>query len=328
MTEALGISHPGKGTLIIAPSEALRRNPDFFANRPENVNWTLRVRHLGGRIEELPHGTDWEATSRFGSVRSAVITNPDGSPAFDRPRYDEAPNINAVAWGRDKKTGEIKIGIISQARQHPDNVFEDTDEPMVFESVPVGFIDKIVGKDQVEKLEHAGDAAAREALEETGALAVKDISYPEYPEHYPNPTFVGTSSSVVFVEVDLNEIDKMKIDRSEQIFKADYIPLSQVLKDIQAGKTDRGYARMATSNSVILMFLSTLNAYQNAERNEKILSAEGQANREFKQEDPEGYVEQRLRVSKALHPENFEANKTRAEAYLRQLYRANLDKAS
>ena len=147
----LGISNPGHAATLIPPSEAIKRNPDFFDSRPENVNWKLRVRHLDGRVEELPNGTDWEAVSRFGTVRSAVVTNPDGSPAFDRPRYDEAPNINAVAWGRDKKTGEIKIGIISQVRPHADNVFEETDQPMTFESVPVGFMDEIVGKDQVDR---------------------------------------------------------------------------------------------------------------------------------------------------------------------------------
>ncbi|MCL5434910.1 MAG: NUDIX domain-containing protein [Patescibacteria group bacterium] len=227
----LGISHPGTSSSLISPSDAIKRDPDFFARRPETVNWRLRVRHLDGTIEEMAPGTDWEVISRFGSVRSAVATNPDGSPAFDRPRYDEAPNINAVVWGRDKKTGEIKIGIISQARPHADNVFEDSDKPMAFESVPMGFMDKVVGKDQVERLEHAGEAATREAGEETGALAVKDISYPEYPNHYPNPTFVGTTSSVVFVEVDLDKVDEMKIDRTEQIFSAEYVPLSQVLKD-------------------------------------------------------------------------------------------------
>ncbi len=315
-TKNLDISHPGRSKQLISPSEAVSRKPDFFTGRPEDVNWTLRIRHLDGRIEELPVGTDWEAISRFGSVRSAVVTKPDGTPDFDRPRYDEAPNINAIVWGRDKKTGEIKIGIISQARPHADNVFEQTDKPMVFESIPMGFMSKIVGKDQVERLEHPEEAAAREASQEAGASIVKDITYPEYPSHYPNPTFVGTTSDVVFVEVDLDKVDKMKIDRDELIYKADYIPLSQVLKDIKAGKTDMGIARMATSNSVILMFLSTLNTYQNAERNQSLLSIEGEANRAFKKDDPAGYLMQRLRISKIKHPDRYADNEKRAKVYL------------
>lgn len=317
--EQLGISRPGKGEQIISPSEAIRRKPDFFSSRPEGVNWTLRIKHLDGREEDLPPGTDWEAVSKFGSVRSAVVTNPDGSPAFDRPRYDEAPNINVVAWGRDKN-GEIRVGMISQARPHADNVFDPKDtKSMVFEQIPMGFLDKVIGKDQVERLEHAGEGAARETGEETGAKIVKDISYPEYPHNYPNPTFVGTTSNVVFVEVDLDQIDKHKIDRSEQIYSADYITLKELLSDIEKGKTEKGYARMSISNSVILMFLSHLNSFKNAERNERILSAEGQANKEAKKKDPRAYLAHRLEASKARYPERYAENKARAEKHLKDL---------
>lgn len=316
----LDISHPGRGEHIISPSEAIKRKPDFFSSRPEDVNWTLRVRHLDGSIEEMPQGTDWEAVSKFGAVRSAVVTNPEGSPAFDRPRYDEAPNINVIAWGKDKN-GEIRIGMISQARPHADNVFDTEDnKPMVFEQIPMGFLDKVIGKDQVERLEHASEGATRETGEETGATVVKDVSYPEYPNNYPNPTFVGTTSNVVFVEVDLDQVDKHKIDRSEQIYSAEYIPLRKLLSDIEKGKTERGYARMSISNSVILMYLSSLNAYKNAERNQKILSEEGKANREFKRGDPKGYVKHSLRRSKIKHAERYEVNKTKAETYLSKLY--------
>jgi hypothetical protein len=324
-TGELNISNPGKGEHIISPSEAIKRNPEFFQNRPEWANWTLRVRHLNGRIEEMPPGTDWEAVSRFGSFRSAVITDNEGKPAFDKPRADEAPNVNIVAYGRDKKTGELKIAMISQARPHADNTLEpDNKEDMVFEQIPMGYLDKVIGKDQIERFESVHEGAQRETTEETGATAIKDISHPEFPEHYPNPTFVGTSSNLVFVEVDLDQIDKMKMDRNEPIFKADYISLQELIQDLKDGKTERGYARMATSNSAILVFLSGLSSFKNAERNERILTNEGQANREFKQEDPNGYVEQRLRASKAKHPEKYDENKRKAEAYLSKLYQDTL----
>ena len=63
----LNISNPGKGTHIIAPSEAIKIDPDFFQNRPEWANWTLRVRHLDGRIEEIitPSKTYYEVDSDF-----------------------------------------------------------------------------------------------------------------------------------------------------------------------------------------------------------------------------------------------------------------------
>lgn len=132
--DALGISTPGRNDQLIAPSEAVRRNSEF------TTGWTLRVRHADGRVEEMAPGTDWEAVSRFGSVRSAVVTDPEGNPQFDRPRYDEAPNINVVAYGRDSKTGQLKIGMISQARPHADNDFEPgSKEAPRFAQIPMGF---------------------------------------------------------------------------------------------------------------------------------------------------------------------------------------------
>jgi len=260
---SLGISRPGRNEQLIAPSEAVRRNPEF------TTGWTLRIRHSDGSVEEMAPGTDWEAISeRYGAVRSAVVTDPEGNPQFDRPRYDEAPNINVVAYGRDKETGQLKIGIISQARPHADDIFEkNSTEAPKFAQIPMGFRDKIIGKDQVERLEATGESARRETIEETGAQAVLDISYPEYPNHYPNPTFVGTSSDLVFVEVDLDKIEEMKIDRSEGIFQAEYIPLDKLIQDIKAGKNEHGYTRMATANSALLVFLSGLSSIQHADSN-------------------------------------------------------------
>ncbi len=314
------IYHPGQGKQLISPSDAIARKPDFFSSRPEDVNWKLRIRHLNGKIEELPAGTDWEAISRFGSVRSAVVTKPDGTPDFDRPRYDEAPNINAVAWGQDKTTGEIKIGIITQARPHADNVFEKTNEPMMFESVPMGFMNKIVAKDDITRLENKGEAATREVMEEAGAQTVLDITHPEFGSHYPNPTYTGTTSEVVFIKVDLDNVNKMKTDKSELIYKVDYIPLKQVLADIKAGKTERGYARMATSNSVILMFLSTLSAYQNAERNEKILTKQGEIRKTLKEKDKVAYARRMEEEAIITHPDRAKEITSRTDKYVNKIH--------
>lgn len=309
------VSRPGRSKHLISPSEARQRNPDFFANRRKDENWTLRVRHSDGRIEEFV-GVDWEATSRFGGVRSAVVTKPDGTPDFDRPRYDEAPSVYVVAWGRDSKTREIKVAMISQARPHADNVFDQqSSESMVFEQIPMGFLDRVIGKDQIERLESRSEGAKRETGEETGATAIKDIAYPEFPEHYPNPTFVGTSSTVVFVEVDLEKINAFKIDRKEQIFNAEYIPLNELMRDIRDGKTERGYARMCTSNSAILIFLSGLKQYQNADRNQRVIDVENATHKAFKEESPEGYLDYMLRRSKINKPEAYGANRKRAQAF-------------
>jgi len=169
-SDVLNISKPGRSKSLISPSEALRRNPSFFENRPKDVNWTLRVKHRDGRIEEIV-GADWEAVSRFGAVRSAVVTKPDGAPDFDRPKYDEAPSLNIVSWGKDSKTGEIRVAMISQARPHADNAFDrQSSESMIFEQIPMGFLDRVIGRDQLERLELTSEGAKRETGEETGAM--------------------------------------------------------------------------------------------------------------------------------------------------------------
>lgn len=326
-TKELDISNPGRSEHVISPSEALKRDPEFFENRPEWANWKLRIRHLNGTIEELPPGTDWEAVSRFGAFRSAVITNPDGSPAFDKPRADEAPAVNVVAYGKDKKTGQIKIAMISQPRPHADNDFEpENKEDMVFEQIPMGYLEKIIGKDPITKTESPAEGAIRETSEETGASAVIDVSIPQYGKHYPNPTFVGTSTNVVFVEVDLDKVAALKEDKNEPIYKAEYIPLSVLLEDIKKGKTERGYARMGTSNSAILMFLSNLNSFRNAETNQKILSEQGEMRRKFKKKEPVEYLKHMLKEAQIKHPKNASLYQTRAQRYLGKLYRRSLPK--
>ena len=130
----------------------------------------------------------------------------------------------------------------------------------------MGFKEKLLGKDQLKAYESSKDAAERETAEETGATVIKDISQPEFPYHNPNPTFVGTWSDLVFVEVDLEKVEELKADRNELIFKAEYVPLKEVWKEIRAGKTDRGITRMCTSNSALLIYLSYLGKLNKASK--------------------------------------------------------------
>ena len=258
------IGKPGGAKNLVLPSEAKKANPDFFEGRPQN--WVLRIKKPDGTIEEHT-GVDWEAVSPFGAVRSAVVTDSEGQPIFDRPRYEEAPNVNIVAWGRDKNTRQIKVALISQPRPHADDpINPQNDEQLVFAQIPMGFKEKLLGKDQLDAYESSKEAASRETSEETGASVIKDITQPEFPYHNPNPTFVGTWSDLVFVEVDLEKIEELKPDRNELIFKADYVPLKEVWKEIRAGKTDRGITRMCTSNSALLIYLSYLGTLNKASK--------------------------------------------------------------
>ncbi len=256
MLDRAEISKPGQVRNLILPSEAIKSNPEFFEGRTQN--WILRIKKADGTIEEHA-GVDWEAVSPFGAVRSAVVTDEYGKPVFDRPRYEEAPNVNIVAWGRDKKTGQIKVALISQPRPHADDPTNpENTEQLVFAQIPMGFKIKVLGRDQIEAFESSKAAGKRETGEETGAFVIKDVFEPEFPFHNPNPTFVGTWSDLIFVEVDLDKIEELKYDRSEPIFSAEYVPLKQLWKEIKVGKTDRGITRMCTSNSALIIYLSYL----------------------------------------------------------------------
>lgn len=243
----------------IKPSEAKRRQPEFFEKRPKEVNWTLRVWANGPSKPPLEFvGIDWEAISRFGKVENVVVIDPNGRPLFDRPAYHEAPNINAVAWGRDNRTGEIKIALITEERPHANHPeIPESTIPLKFSQVPMGFLEKLIGKDGIQRLEAKRFAAVREVQEETGASAIRGISRPPCPWHNPSPSFVATWSELFFVEVDLKQIEKMRTERTELIYRAEYITVRELLARIREGQDEEGaILRGCTSLSILMIFFS------------------------------------------------------------------------
>ena len=242
----------------IKPSEAVKRDSDFFNRRPKDANWTLRVTESSGAMHEFV-GVDWEAKSRFGSVTSEVAVDDQGRPVFDRPAYHETPCVNVVAWGRDRRTGEIKIGLITEERPHPDHPeFPESTQPLRFTQVPMGFVDKILGKDGLRQLELGATAAAREVTEETGAKVVRGSSKPRCPYHIYSPTFMATWAGVHFIEVDLEEIEAVKAHRDEPIFKAEFVTAKELLARIREGQDQEGNIfRGGSSLSVLMMFFAS-----------------------------------------------------------------------
>lgn len=199
---------------------------------------------------------EWHITSPFGSVDTAVVLHDDGKPNFDRPVYREAPHVNCVVWGREKD-GVAKFAVLRQPRPHSDDPEEPGNKhrPVMFGQTPMGFIDKIIGKDLIPKLEDVEHAAAREASEEAGVRVVLNVERPSYPWHNPNPTFVATWADLVFVEVDLDKIDELKPDRNEPIFSAEYVTSAELRRRIALGKDEAGAVyRGCTSNSVWMIF--------------------------------------------------------------------------
>lgn len=247
----------------IKPSEARKIKPDFFEKRPADVNWTLRVKTKDGQLLEKPLefvGEDWEAVSRFGKVENVVILGSDDKPVFDRPGYHEASNVNVVAWGRDMRTGEVKVAVLTEERPHalhPEK--PDSEVSLKFGQIPMGFLEKLIGKDQLHQLELGKAGAIREVAEETGASIVRGFSRPACPWQNASPSFVATWSDIYFIEVDLERIGQLKLDadRSELIVKAEYISVRELLARIREGQTDDGEIyRGGTSLSAFLIFFA------------------------------------------------------------------------
>lgn len=244
---------------IIDLTEAEKRKPGFFTGRSDDLNWRLTVRTPDGQVQQLPPGTDWFATSRFGKVEDVVVINADGSPAFNRPRYHEAPNTNSVAWGFDPITGDVKIAMLTEERPHalhPTN--PELSESLKFGQVPMGFKDKIIGKGLVEEFESAEEGAIRELGEETGLRTILAKVRPAFPFHNPNPTFVATWSELVFIQVNLDKIEEQRLGKSEMIYKAEYLTVSELFNRIKQGQTEDGAIyRACTSLSILMIFFCT-----------------------------------------------------------------------
>ena len=241
----------------VSPEKAKETDPNFFEKRPSDVNWTLQVTDDQGKNHEFV-GVNWKASSRFGSVTNEVVVGPDGQPQFDRPAYHEAPNVNMIVWGRDIQTGEVKIAIITEERPHADHPEKpDSSTSLKFAQIPMGFMDKIIGTGGLTELEIGETAAIRETQEETGASVILGWTQPACPWHNPSPSFVASWSDLYFVEVDLDRIGEIKESHGEQIFKAEYLPIKELLARIREGQSDDGsFFRACTSLSLLMIFFA------------------------------------------------------------------------
>jgi hypothetical protein len=245
----------------IKPSEARMRVPEFFEGRSPDANWTLRVLTEGGKTRKRALtfvGEDWEAFSRFGKVASEVVVDENGRPLFDRPVYYEQPCVNVVAWGRDARTGEVKIAIITERRPHVNHpTLPDSTVPLAFAQIPMGFMERLVGKAGLSELEIAKSAGARETSEETGATIIRGFSRPACPWHNYSPSFMATWADLIFIEVDLEFIQERKPDGDELILHAEYLPVRELLARIREGQgKDGAIFRGCSSLSALMIFFS------------------------------------------------------------------------
>lgn len=210
----------------VSLEEALRLNPDF---------------QPGWKYDPSSHRFD----SRFGFAEQRVQLDAEGKLAFDRVVYGEAPNINAVVWGR--RDGQIYIGRTVQSRPFADHHDGEPADPAITFVQPcvMGFnLERVAGT----------EAALREASEEAGTgnavLSIKQMRF-----HNPNPTFCATWSELFEIEVDLDKIEEAS-DRSELIYRAEFVPLSQAIDDIARGWEDGVSYRSATANDTLFVWLA------------------------------------------------------------------------
>lgn len=224
----------------VTVQEALEIDPDFLTNRGEGA-WVIDP-------------GNYEIRSRFGFVQIRVQLREDGTLDFDRAVYGEAPSINAVCWGKSPSTGNVLIAVVDQGRPFSDNPDgTPADPPIVFgQPAVLGFLDKVVGKEAAQAYEKAGEAAIREALEESGATSVINIQSMGY--HNPSPTFCATWPALFDVEVDLLEIG-VDVDRTELIYKADYYSLADIRERIAAGEYEGVNYRAGMANAALMVWL-------------------------------------------------------------------------
>jgi hypothetical protein len=221
-------------------AKAVEIDPQFFENRGENA-WKLDTDNR--RLH-----------SRFGFAEVRVQRGKEGGPDFDRVVYGEAPNINAVVYGIDGN-GVYYVGVVVQQRPFADNPNGSPAEvPIVFgQPCVMGFLDKIVGDKLAKAFESPEDGAVREALEEAGVAAVEEIA--EMGHHNPNPTFCATWSNLIEIKVNLDKI-REPVDAKELIYRAEYLPVREVMRRIGEGEYENVNYRSATANDAFFVWLA------------------------------------------------------------------------
>lgn len=141
--------------------------------------------------------------------------------------------------------------MIRQVRPHADDPEREGNghEPFVFGQTVMGYAEG--------HRRGTREDAIREVSEETGAAVIINVEQPPYPYHNSNPAVTATWSDIFFVEVDLEQVELLKPDRTEPIFTSEYIPFRELLRRVREGRDLQGaWYRVGVANSLWLMFLA------------------------------------------------------------------------
>lgn len=214
--------------------EALALDPEFLTKREAampGAEWTYDPERGG-------------FYSRFGFAEYRIQLGADGMPAFGRVVYGETANINGVVWGYDEN-GNVLIGVTIQERPLADNPDGTPARIRFGQPCVMGFnLEKVAGQ----------DAAIREASEEAGTGSAV-IAVEEFGSHNPNPTFCATWSQLFAIQVDLTKVTG-QTDRSELIYRAEFVPIVELLRRIHAGEHQGVSYRSATANDAFFVWLA------------------------------------------------------------------------
>lgn len=256
---------------------------------------------------------------------------------FERPVVSEGPHMILAPFAIDSN-GQLHVFRTIQMR---------TGKAMI--DAPRGFADAKSLEDQTQMYDIENSAARvnanmkRVVGEESGdALQIKRVTFLGAPR--VNSSFVTSQSAIFAVEVDYDQFIKSQkvvtpeeLQRRQRAFEhegltgdildmtldqyANYKKDSQLSKDMAA---DFG------TDTVVIDFLgkSLTDLTQKEERQRKSLDVEGKANLKFKEEDPTGYANHRLRAADVKHPERHEENKGKVEKYLSNLNQKPSQKTS
>ncbi len=212
---------------------------------------------------------------------------------------------------------------------------------------PRGFADtkSLESGQQMYDVENSGEKVTanmkRVVGEESGdALQIKRIVYLGAPR--VNGAFVTSKSAIFGVEVDYDAFIKApkmvspeELQRRREQFEHEGIvgdvldiTLPQYANCKRDSQISKDMAADFGTDTVVIDFLvdKLKEEKKLSEKKSRMLNDIGDANRVFKQEDPIGYTKQMLRQSKVKHPEKYDENKRKTEAYLSRQYKESLKK--
>jgi hypothetical protein len=283
------------------------------------------LREQGFNVDILGVQSIGNSNQRVTAVVQGVDRN-NPTSGYERPVVAEGPHMILAPYALDKK-GELHLFRTIQMR---------TGEAVI--DTPRGFADSksLEGGQQMYEVENSGErveANMKRVLgEEAGeALRIKRVVFLGAPR--VNSSFVTSRSAMFAVEVDYDAFVKSKkvvteaeLQRRREQFKHEGIvgdvldfPLGEYINYKKNPEISKDMAADFGTDTVVMDFLADRFAKQ-----KRILSTVGQANRAFKTEDPEGYVNHMLRQSRVNKPNNYDMNVARAQEYLSNLYRGSL----